>query len=81
MSGRDDAEPGFDERVDLQPPAVPELGEAVQQHDQRPLACLDVVQLHVANVGVALTQSAEPVSLPLILWVYSSRPPWELWQR
>jgi hypothetical protein len=52
---RDDAEPRFGERVDLQPPAVPELGEAVQQHDQRPLACLDVVQLHVADVGVALT--------------------------
>jgi hypothetical protein len=28
----------------------------VQQKDQRPFAELDVVQLHVADVGVALAQ-------------------------
>jgi hypothetical protein len=31
--GCDDAEPRRRQRVELQPPAVPELGEAVQQHD------------------------------------------------
>src|SRR6185437_6973871 len=62
--GRDDAEARRRERLDLPPPAVPELGEAVQQDDQRPLAGLDVVQLHVAGLGVAFTKPAEPVSLP-----------------
>ena len=52
--GRDDAEAGCRERRDLPPPAVPELREAVQQNDQRPVAGLDVVQPHVADIGVAL---------------------------
>jgi hypothetical protein len=34
MSGATTRNPGRSERLDLQPPAVPELGEAVQQHDQ-----------------------------------------------
>src|SRR5215510_4500281 len=54
------------QRFDLQPPAVPELGEAVQQNDQRPVTGLDVMQPHVADLGIALTNSAEPVSLPLL---------------
>src|SRR5438270_10945925 len=61
--GCHDAEARRRERLDLPPPAVPELGEAVQQDDQRPLTGLDVVQLHVADLGVALTKSLEPVSL------------------
>jgi hypothetical protein len=53
--GRDHTETGRRERRDLQPPAVPELREAVQQDDQRPVAGLDVVELHVvSDVGVAL---------------------------
>jgi len=55
----DDAEPRRRERCDLQPPAVPELGEAVQQDDQRPLTGLHVMQPHVvADLGVALTKLA-----------------------
>jgi hypothetical protein len=53
--GGDDAESGRRERLDLQPPAVPELGEAVQQDDQRPVTGLDVMQPHIADIGVALT--------------------------
>ena len=52
--GRDHAETRRRERRDLQPPAVPELREAVQQDDQRPVAGLDVMQPHVADLGVAL---------------------------
>ena len=52
--GRDDAEARCRERRDLPPPAVPELREAVQQDDQRPVAGLDVMQPHVADLGVAL---------------------------
>ena len=52
--GRDDAEARCRERRDLQPPAVPELREAVQQDDQRPVAGLDVMQPHVPDLGVAL---------------------------
>src|SRR4030095_8593891 len=40
------------------PPAEPELGEAVQQHDQRPLAGLDVMQSLVADLGISLTKLA-----------------------
>jgi hypothetical protein len=54
--GGDDAESRRRERLDLQPPAVPELREAVQQHDQRPLAGLDVMQPHLTEVGVAVAQ-------------------------
>ena len=53
--GRDDAEPGLGQRRDLVPPAVPELREAVQEHDQRAFALLDVVQADGSELGVALT--------------------------
>ena len=59
--GRDDAEARLHERCDLLPPAVPELREAVQQDDQRPVAGLDVVQLHVADLGVALAKGGAGV--------------------
>jgi hypothetical protein len=52
--GRDDAEARCRERRDLPPPAVPELREAVQENDQRPVAGLDVMQPHVPDVGVTL---------------------------
>ena len=53
--GRDHAETGCRQRRDLQPPAVPELREAVQQDDQGPVASLDVMEPHlVAELGVAL---------------------------
>ena len=55
--GRDDAEAGLDERLDLLPPAVPELREAVQQEDQRALAGLDVVERRLADLGVALAKA------------------------
>ena len=54
--GRDHPKARRRERLDLQPPTEPELREAVQQDDQRPLAGLDVVQVHVADVGVALAK-------------------------
>ena len=55
--GRDHPETGRRERRDLQPPAVPELREAVQQDDQRSVAGLDVMEPHlVADLGVALTK-------------------------
>jgi hypothetical protein len=54
--GRDDAEARLHERGDLLPPAVPELREAVQQNNEWPVAGLDVVQHHVADLGVALAK-------------------------
>jgi hypothetical protein len=54
----DDPESRRRERFDLLPPAVPELGEAVQQENQRSLAGLHVVQSLVADLGVAFTESA-----------------------
>jgi hypothetical protein len=56
--GGDDPESRRRERLDLQSPAVPELGEAVQQDDQRPIAGLDVMQPLVADLGVAITEFA-----------------------
>ena len=53
---RDDAEARLDERFDLPPPAVPELREAVQQDDQRPVAGFDVVQHRVADLRVAVAK-------------------------
>ena len=53
-----DAEPRRGEWLDLPPPAVPELGEPVQQHDQRPLPGLDIMQPLVADLGVAVTKFA-----------------------
>jgi hypothetical protein len=55
--GRDDAEARVDERLDLLPPAVPELREAVQQEDLWSSAGLDVVQLGVADSSVALAET------------------------
>src|SRR6185295_11057473 len=52
--GRDDSKARRRERCDLQPPAEPELREAVQQKDQRPIAGLDVMQPYVADLGVAV---------------------------
>ena len=54
--GRDDVEAGLGERRDLPPPPEPELREAVQEDDERPVAGLDVVQRHVADLGVALAK-------------------------
>src|SRR5580693_613433 len=56
--GCDDVESRRRERLDLLPPAVPELGEAVQQDDQRPVAGFDVMQPLVADLGVALAKFA-----------------------
>jgi len=56
--GGDDPESRRRERFELQPPTEPELGEAVQRHDQRPLAGLDVMQPDVADLGIALTKLA-----------------------
>jgi hypothetical protein len=53
--GCDDAESRRCERLDLPPPAVPELREAVPQNDQRPIACLDVMQSLLADLGVSFT--------------------------
>ena len=50
-------------RLYLQPPAVPELGDAVQQDDQRALASLHVMQSLVADLGVALAKLAGRVVL------------------
>src|SRR5262249_51137094 len=43
-------------RLDLQPPTEPELREPVQQDDQRPIPCLDVMQAHIADLGDALLE-------------------------
>jgi hypothetical protein len=56
--GCDDAESRRRERFNLLPPAVPELGEPVQQEDQRSIARLDVMQSYVADLGVAITKFA-----------------------
>ena len=54
--GRDDPKTRRHERRDLQPPAVPELREAVQQNDQRPVTGLDVVQALIADLGITLSE-------------------------
>jgi hypothetical protein len=51
---RDDSKARGRERRDLQPPAEPELREAVQQNEQGPIARLDVMQPYVADLGVTL---------------------------
>ena len=56
--GGDDPESRRRQRCDLPPPAIPELGEAVQQHDQRPLTSLHVMQPLVADLGITLTKFA-----------------------
>src|ERR1700730_12134138 len=57
-----DAKARVREWLDLQPPAEPELREAVQQNDQRPFTHLDVMQAHVADVGVSFTKQC-PVQI------------------
>jgi hypothetical protein len=52
--GRDDAKARRRQRRDLQPPAIPELRETMQQNDQRPVAGLDVMQPHLPHLGIAL---------------------------
>ena len=64
--GRDDAEARCRERRDLQPPAVPELREAVQQNDQRPVAGFDVMQPHFPDVGVALPKFGPAFHISLV---------------
>src|SRR4051794_19767102 len=59
--GRDHAETGRREGLDLQPPPEPELREAVQQHDQRAVAGLGVVQPHVTDLGVAFSKFSPAV--------------------
>ena len=54
--GGDDPETRRRQRLDLSAPTEPELREAVQQNDQRPFAGLDVMQVHVADLGVTLPQ-------------------------
>ena len=54
--GRDDPKTRRHQRRDLQPPTEPELGEAMQQNDQRPLTGLDVMQALIADLGIALPQ-------------------------
>jgi hypothetical protein len=50
----DDPKTCCHERRDLQPPTEPELREAVQQNDQRPVTGLDVMQGLVADLGITL---------------------------
>src|SRR5690242_4931698 len=54
----DDTKPGRYERLDLTPPAEPELGKAVQQNNERSIAGFNIMQLNVIELGVALTESA-----------------------
>jgi hypothetical protein len=63
--GCDDAKTRVCEWLDLPPPAEPELGEAVQQNDQRAFTHLDVMQAHIADVGVALTKLG-PVQIHVV---------------
>ena len=39
----------------------------MQEHDQWSVAGLDIVQFHVAEVRIALANTAEPLSLLLVL--------------
>src|SRR4051794_25223782 len=70
---RDDPKARRGERRDLSPPAVPELGEAVQQDDQRPVTSLDVMQPHVAHLGVALLELSRVVEHHAVGRVQNSR--------
>src|SRR5919112_5379715 len=54
--GGHNPEAGLDQRRDLVPPLVPELREAVQHQHERSLASLDVVQLQVAKISIAVRQ-------------------------
>ena len=56
MSGATTRKPAATSGCDLQPPTEPELREAVQQNDQRPIAGLDVMQALIADVGVSLAK-------------------------
>ena len=59
--GRDDPKTSSRERRDLQPPTEPELWEAVQENDQRPVTCLDVVQALIADFGITLPKLSSDV--------------------
>ena len=50
---RDDLE-ALGQGRDLAPPGVPELREAVQQHDERALACRHVVEAHFSGLREAV---------------------------
>jgi hypothetical protein len=52
--GRDDPKTRRRQRLDLEPPTEPEVREAVQQNDQRPVTGLDVMQALIADLGVTL---------------------------
>src|SRR5262249_41578075 len=52
--GGDDTEAGADERGNLEPPAVPELGKPMQQDDQWPAPRLDVVETHPVDHRLAM---------------------------
>jgi hypothetical protein len=59
LVGHDDTKSRGDERADLLPPRVPELGEAMQEHDERPVPGLDVVELHAGlDLGVGVGEGA-----------------------
>ncbi len=63
---REDAVAGRGERGDLLAPAVPELGEAVQQHHQRsvPGPGRDHVQLDAVGLDEELPMHASPLAPP-----------------
>src|SRR6187397_823037 len=52
--GCDDPKTRRRERRDLQSPTEPELREAVQENDQRPVTRFDVMQALIANFGITL---------------------------
>jgi hypothetical protein len=52
--GGDDPKTRPRERRNLSPPTEPELREAVQQNDQRPVTSLDVMQGLIADLGITL---------------------------
>ncbi|MCY1455252.1 hypothetical protein D9M71_723730 [compost metagenome] len=47
---------GLGQCHDLAPPHVPEVGEAVQQDDERALALVDVVHADAVDVGKAVVE-------------------------
>ena len=52
--GGDDPKTRRRERLDLSPPTEPELREAMQEDDQRPVTGLDVMLALIADLGVTL---------------------------
>ncbi|MCY1418466.1 hypothetical protein D9M71_340270 [compost metagenome] len=66
LIGNDNSIAGFDQRHDLAPPHVPEVGKAVQQNDQRALALIDVMQADAIEFGKAVIECSGVIGVHLL---------------